>query len=64
MQNLIRILRDIDACTTDSILGVGDEGTVQIPLKLLRELKAALRTHELPPETPTNKNKLIIPSGG
>jgi len=40
---LLRILRDIDACTSDIILDMEPVGTIQIPLKLLRELKAVLR---------------------
>ena len=42
-RELLRIIREIDACTSDSILEVGDEGTVQIPLHLLRGLKRVLR---------------------
>ena len=42
-RELLRIIREIDACTSDSILEVGDEGTVQIPLSLLRELKRVLK---------------------
>lgn len=45
-RRLLSIARRLDTCTTDSILTTWGEGSYQIPLNLLRELKEILRNIE------------------